>query len=356
MTSKPTDPAARTRPGRRPTLKDVAELAGVSRSTTSRALTGQGYAAPEVRERVRAAALELGYVPDAMARTLKQQVSRSIGVLVSDLRNHFYADLAAGISQEAHDRGYTMMLVDGSSPVANEIEAAEAFVALRVAGVVLTPTAPETSAYLGRQGIPLVEVDRQFAAQSHDGVVVNNRVGAREATRHLLGLGHRRIALFIDETDWTTGRDRYQGYADALAEAGATVSPELVVSAGWDVEDSHARALAMLRGPDAPTAVFAANNVLAEGVWRAIAELGLEVPGEMSLVAFDDAPWMSMVTPQVSAVAQDTVGLGAAALRQLMERIAHPDAEPVTRVLDIRLVLRGSTAAPPRPVATSARS
>ncbi|MFI7614568.1 LacI family DNA-binding transcriptional regulator [Nonomuraea terrae] len=332
---------------RRPTIKDVAEAAGVSRSTVSRALTGRGYAASDVRERVLRAAAELGYVPDVMARTLKQQVSRSVGVLVSDLRNSFYAELAAGASREARERGYTMVLADTSLSAEAESEAAEALVALRVAGVIVTPNSSAVSTYLSSHGIPVVEVDRQFAAGSTDGVVVGNRVGARTATAHLVGLGHRRIALFIDETDWATGYERYQGYLEALAAGGIKVEPDLVVSSGWDVADSRSRAIEMLRAPDRPTAVFAANNVLAEGVWRAIGELGLRIPADVSLVAFDDAPWMSMVSPMVSAVSQDTFNLGATAVRRLHERIAAPESDSVTTVLSVRLVERESTAPPP---------
>jgi LacI family transcriptional regulator len=335
---------------RRPTIKDVAEAAGVSRSTVSRALTGRGYAASDVRERVLRAAAELGYVPDVMARGLKQQVSRSVGVLVSDLRNPFYAELAAGASREARERGYTMVLADTSLSAKAESEAAEALVALRVAGVVVTPNSSAVSTYLSSHGIPVVEVDRQFAAGSTDGVVVGNRVGARLATSHLVELGHRRIALFIDETDWTTGYERYQGYLEALSAGGLTVDPDLVVSSGWDVADSRRRAYDMLNSPnpDRPTAVFAANNVLAEGVWRALQELGLSIPYDISLVAFDDAPWMSMVSPMVSAVSQDTFNLGATAVRRLDERIEMPDADSVTTVLNVRLIERESTARPHR--------
>jgi LacI family transcriptional regulator len=331
----------------RPTIRDVAEAAGVSRSTASRALTGQGYAASHVRERVHLAAAELGYVPDAMARTLRQQVSRSIGVLVSDLRNHFYADLAAGSSQRARELGYTMLLADANLSPEEEDGAAEAFVAMRVAGVIVTPSSGGVSAYLRRHRVPVVEVDRQFDPKHSDGVVVDNKAGAREATEHLVSLGHGRIALFIDETGWTTGHGRYEGYSEALAAAGAKVEPELVVSSGWDVEAAQSRARDMLARPDRPTAVFAANNVLAEGVWRAIAEIGLRVPDDVSLVAFDDAPWMTMVTPAVSAVVQDSVGLGDAAVASLHERIGHADRAPATTVLGTRLLVRGSTGRPP---------
>src|SRR5918997_1184239 len=150
-------------PARRATIREVAEAAGVSRSTASRALSGHGYVAQLVRDRVREVARGLGYVPDATARHLRQQASRSIGVLVSDLSNPFYAGLAAGIGQQAGRRQYTMMLADdGGSPVV-EAEVAETFVALRVAGVIVTPISAAISTYLARQHVPVVEVDRQFS-------------------------------------------------------------------------------------------------------------------------------------------------------------------------------------------------
>jgi LacI family transcriptional regulator len=335
---------ARTR--RRATLKDVAHAAGVSQSTTSRALSGQGYVAPAVRDRVQAAAQQLGYVPHAMARSLRQQVSRSIGVLVSDLRNGFYADLAAGVAGRAAELGYTMMLVDDRGSTEDELGAARAFVSTRAAGVIVTPVSAEVSAYLLEQQIPLVEVDRQFLPGSCDAVVVDNRQVARRVTEQLLDLGHRRIALLIDETEWTTGAERALGYREALAAAGLPERPELLVPVGWDVGSARAVARELLTRAERPTAVFAANNVLAEGLWRAVTDLGLRVPDDLSIVSFDDAQWMSMVQPGITAVVQDVVALGAAAVDRLLARIAWPEEAPQTVTLPARIHARGSTAAP----------
>ena len=332
-------------PVRRATIKEVAELAGVSRSTTSRALTGTGYVAEPVRLRVRKAAAQLGYVVDATARSLKQQSSNVIGVVVSDLRNSFYADLAYGAGKAAREAGYTMMLIDDGGNAEDELDAATAFVAARVAGVVATPVAAATSVFFARQRIPIVEVDRQFAEGS-DAVIVDNRSAARTTTEHLLSLSHRRIALFIDETEWTTGRDRHAGYADALAAAGVPHDQALVISAGWDADAAKLAALRLLATPDRPTAVFAANYLLAEGIWRAAAQLGLAIPGDLSLVSFDDSPWMSMVTPGVTAVTQDAVALGATAVTTLLERIQNPDAPTRVVVLPATITRRGSTARP----------
>jgi LacI family transcriptional regulator len=336
----------RDRVTRRATLKDVAQAAGVSQSTTSRALSGQGYVAPEVRDRVRASAEGLGYVPHAMARSLRSQVSRSVGVLVSDLRNSFYADLAAGVAGRARAHGYTMTLVDDQGSAEDELGAVQAFVAARAAGVVLTPVTAAASAYLLAQRVPVVEVDRQFFPDRCDAVVVDNRHIAGRVTEHLLALGHRRIALLIDETAWTTGAERSVGYLDALAAAGLPPAPELLVPVGGDVDDARRASVDLLAQRHRPTAVFAANNVLAEGLWRAVSDLGLRVPADVSIASFDDAPWMSMVSPGVTAVAQDVVALGASAVDRLLARIADPDQPPRTVVLEARILPRGSTAAP----------
>jgi DNA-binding LacI/PurR family transcriptional regulator len=319
----------------------------VSRSTASRALSGNGYAAPEVRERVRAAAKEIGYVVDATARGLKQRTSRSVGVLVSDLRNVFYAELASGIGDEARAHGRTLVLVDLRGNSSDELEAAEALVASRVSGVIATPVSAQLSAFLRRIGVPLIEVDRRFDTESTDAVVVDNRAAARDTTARLLAAGHKRIALLIDETEWTTGDERQRGYLDALAARKIRVDESLIVQAGWDAEEAMAAARRILSLPDRPTAVFAANNVLTEGTWRAAAALGLSVPGDVSLVGFDDAPWMSMVEPGVSTRSQDAGALGATAMRALLERIDVPDAPVRTIVMPTRFVERGSVA-PPR--------
>jgi LacI family transcriptional regulator len=331
----------------RPTIREVADTAGVSRSTASRALSGNGYAAPEVRDRVRAAAKQLGYVVDVTARSLKQGTSRSVGVLVSDLRNVFYAELASGIGEEARAHGRTLVMVDLRGDGSDELEAAETLVASRVSGVIATPVSAELSTFLGRIGVPLIEVDRRFDANETDAVVVDNRAAARDTTSRLLAAGHERIALLIDETEWTTGDERQRGYLDALAARKIRVDDSLIVQAGWDAEEAMAAAQRILSRPDRPTAVFAANNVLTEGTWRAAQALGLGIPSDVSLVGFDDAPWMTMVHPGVSTRMQDAGALGATAMRALLDRIETPDAPVRTIVMPTRFVDRGSIAAPP---------
>lgn len=330
---------------RRPTLRDVAKAAGVSQSTTSRAISGRGYVAAGVRRRVLDAADELGYVAHAMARSLRTQSTRTVGVLVSDLQNPFYAELAAGIADHARTSSYTMMVVDDAGDETEEMRAAEAFIAARAAGVLVTPLGGRVVEYLRRQYTPVVELDRQFAPGDCDGVVIDNAGSARQLTELLVGMGHRRVSMFYDESEWTTGEQRISGYRAALVAAGIPEDDMTLVEAGWAVESARRVAVQRLTGAGRPTAVLAVNNVLAEGVWRATRDLGLSVPEDISLVSFDDAQWMSLVEPGITAIAQDAVALGRAAMDVLLERIEQPDRPPRTTVIPAELVTRGSTAA-----------
>jgi LacI family transcriptional regulator len=330
---------------RRPTIDDVARAAGVSRSTTSRALRGDGYVAAAVRDRVVHAADTLGYVPNAVASSLRTRASRSIGVLVSDLRDPFYSELAAGVALQAGIDGYTMVLLDSRGSAAEELAAARALVGMQVAGVVVTPLTGDVTTYLQEQGTPVVEADRTFGSDV-DTVLVDNEGATQQAIGLLVSLGHRRIAMFADETEWTTGAGRFRGYAASLRAAGIPWDDALVARAGSDVAVARQNAIALLTAADRPTAVFCANSVLAEGLWRAVGDLGLRVPNDLSIVAFDDAPWMSLVVPGVTAIAQQTEAMGRAAMSRLLARVESPGSAGEHLVLGAALLARGSTVPP----------
>lgn len=336
------------RAGRRATITDVALEAGASRTTTSRALSGRGYTSPEVRERVRRAAAKLGYVPDVMARNLKQGTSNTIGLLVTDLANPFYSEVATGASQYARQLGYLMTLADTNADPDAEIEAATALIGQRVAGLVVAPVSRAISDLVRAQHLPMVEVDRSFGMV--DAVTVDNIGGAREATEHLLNLGHRDIALIIDEVHWSSGQLRRNGYLEAMVAQHLDPDPALIVTTGWDAEAARRTTRELLSGDHRPTALFAANNVLAEGAWRGIQDVGLRIPDEISLVAFDDLPWMSMVSPAITTVAQDPYELGRVAITQLINRINRPDAPRSSVQLAAGLVVRASTGLAPVPI------
>jgi LacI family transcriptional regulator len=327
------------------TLTDIARAAGTSASTASRALSGRGYVSEAARARLVAAADRLGYVPNASARTLKQRTSRVVGVVVSDLGNQFYARLAAGIEQTLREAEYQMMLLGDNSESAEEIAGARAFLAMRARGVIMTPVSGDAAALLVAQGVAVVEVDRQLAASPCDAVVIDNERGAYDATAHLLALGHSRVALLVVDTEWTSDAGREQGFRKAHAEAGVDLDERLV--ARFPVHASHAKErIERLLREDAPTAIFASNNLLAEQAWHVLRRRGLRLPDDVSLVGFDDVPWMEMVEPAITVVAQPTEELGRSAARLLLRRIDDPASPPRLDCLQPSLVIRGSTAPP----------
>jgi LacI family transcriptional regulator len=331
--------------GRAITLADVAREAGTSPSTASRALSGRGYVAPDVRKRLLAVADRLGYVPNLSARTLKQRTSRVVGVVVSELGNQFYAALAAGIEQTLREANYQMLLLGDNSDVTHELNGVRTFLSMRAPGVILTPVSNRATDLLVARGLPVVEVDRRLATSSCDAVVIDNERGAHDAVSHLLRLGHTRIGLLMAKTTWTSDAGRLAGYRAAYADAGLRADRALVVKIETHAADAGARIDGLLE-QQRPTAIFAANNLLAEQAWQILRKRKLAIPGDISLVAFDDVPWMGMVQPGITAVAQPTFEMGRRAALLLLRRLDDPSCGRTVEVLEPRLVERGSCAAP----------
>lgn len=325
------------------TLSDLAREAGTSASTASRALRGQGYVSHATRTRLLAAAERLGYVPNASAQSLKHRTSRVIGVVVSNLANQFYARLAAGAEQVLRQAGYQMMIVGDHNDDEEELTAARNFLALRAPGVIITPLRPTVSELLSARGLAVVEVDRQLSPASCDAVVIDNVAGARAATSHLLGLGHRRVGFIGVDTSWTSDAGRLAGYLLAHERAGAPSDPRLILRVPPGDADDEATIADFLERVQ-PTALFTGNNVLAAQTWRVLRARGMELPGDVSLVAFDDLDWMDMVTPGITVVAQPTEELGRRAAQLCLARLADPERPRTVERLQPQLVIRGSTA------------
>jgi LacI family transcriptional regulator len=333
------------RPTRPVTLADIAREAGTSPATASRALSGRGYVSAAARGRLLAAAERLGYVPNASARTLKQQTSRVVGVAVSDLGNQFYARIAAGVEQTLRESDFQMVLISDNSEGSEELAGARTFLAARAPGVILTPVGREATSLLAHHGVAVVEVDRRLAEYDCDAVVIDNERGGREATAHLLTRGHRRVGLLVAGTDWTTDIGRLNGYLQAHEQAGMAVSEHLILRVEHGALDAEQR-IADLLDEHAPTALFAANNLLAEQAWHVIRRRRQRLPDDVSLVGFDDVPWMGMVDPGITVIAQPSIEMGRRAARLLLRRFEDPLCEPRVECLEPLLVIRGSTGPP----------
>ena len=331
----------------RPTVADVAREAGVSPSTVSRALHTQGYASDEVRRRVRAAAVRMGYVVNTAARNLRSRTSASIGVLISDLRNPFYADLATGIEEVLRAEGHHMVLINDNAEPAEARQAADTLVAMQVPGVILTPATAEVPRMLRNNGVHVVCADRDIRGSGGPDVVASdNEAGAKQLVEHLIGLGHERIGLLIDETRWATGAGRLAGYRAAHAEAGLELDETLIAHTSFDAE-AAAKTTAELLDSTELTALFCANNVLAQGALAMLQQRRLRIPSRISLASYDDVPWMSLVHPAVTTVDQHSVEMGRTCARLVLARIRE-ELPARRRVVHVppQLVVRGSTAAP----------
>ena len=331
-----------------PTIRDVAKLAGVSQSTTSRALTRRGYASQEVRERVLQAANQLGYKPHALASSLRKQTTQTIGLLIGDIINPFYAHLADGVLDGAQEMGFHVILSAHAENPAEEQSSLEVLIQQRVAGIVAVPTGQNIDLWGKAQdlGIHLVMVDRKIKSLNNiDNFLIDNVSGAYDLTSYLIHLGHRRIGIIIGPPITTTGEGRLKGYQEALRKAGIPVEDELVLMSTFQRSSGRQAAQDLLALKDPPTAIFAANNILGEACLFAIREKGLRIPEDISLGIFDDVPWASLTAPSVTAVSQPAYRLGKLSVKRLIQRLQNEgdlDETSGRGGLTPELIIRGS--------------
>lgn len=349
-----------------PTLHDVAAEAGVSRATAARALGGYGRVSDEARGRVNAAAARLGYRPNALARSMITGTTQTIGVVIADIQLAFFGQAVRGISDAAHAEGFEVILVNTDEDLAMERAAVDVLLAKRVDGLIVAPADPTQTAHLGEalgRGIPILLLDRAAAGLRCDAVLVDNQRAARNAVNHLIRLGHRRVAIVIEGTSALpadrilaahlraagamTSLLREAGWAAALHDAGLPVTDDLIRRARYDRADARAAVAAAIDGPDRPTALLTTDETMTMGAIDAILDAGLQVPADISIVAFDDSPWTTLVQPPLTVVAQPVYELGATATRRLLARLAGDDGPPQTVILDTSFILRGSTGRPP---------
>jgi LacI family transcriptional regulator len=339
------------------TIRQLARLSGVSVGTVSRALNGYADVNPETRERIERLARELDYTPAAAARSLKTQRSHVIGVFLEtgeghpDLVHPHFHEVLAGFKNAIGVAGYDLLLFASERP-GNGFGDHSYLKRCRhhnVEGVVLMGVDPENAEVrrLLRSEIPCVGVDVSLPGASARGVASDNEGGARLAVRHLHELGHRRIATITGLLESSPGASRLRGYRRELQALGLAFRDELVAYGDFYADSGRAGMARLLSLDEPPTAVFAASDMMALGAITAAADAGLNVPRDLAVVGFDDMQLAAHVQPPLTTLRQDRLGLGVAAGRALIGLIdGSPEPAPGT-VLDVELVLRGSTA-PPR--------
>ena len=326
------------------TIRDVAKRAGVAPMTVSRVLNNSGYVSPETRTRVEAAAGELNYVPNMLARSFRSQRTDTLALIVTDITNPFWTTVARGVEDVANKQGYTVIFCNTDENEEKQTQYLSMLVSRRVDGVLLTParSQPEPVRMLQQQGVEVVVLDRRVPGAEVDVVRSASTVGARRLTDYLIEQGHRRIAMLGGPTDVSSANERVDGYRRALQEAGIKFDPALVFRSAFTVGAGREVAEACLQLTPMPTAIFAANNFIAAGAIQAIGEAGLDVPDDISIVSFDDLSSSYLTEPFLTVMAQQAYELGATAARRLLQRIEQPELEPEEIVLSTDLIVRES--------------
>lgn len=339
----------------RVTLKQVAAEAGVSVPTVSLVLNGRpARVADETRERIHKAAQSLRYVGNQVARNLRKGSTSTIGVIVPDIANEFYAELAKGIERACSERGWKMILTSSDNHAVREAEYIDELYARSVDGIILA-SAPDNGElftqnmdYLDSFGMPYVMLDRSGEGRG-SAVTGDHLFGGREATQHLLDLGHRKIACITGPMFFEGTRSRVQGYQQALEEAGEKYIPSLIYECDYTFES--ALKIARTMDMDKFTAVFAFNDLMALAFIKAAKEQGLAIPTDCSVIGYDDMPFNRFISPGLTTMRQPLIQMGRDAATIIIS--AFDDSQDdtseqhtVLKVFRPRLIIRSSTASP----------
>ncbi|MFE7132639.1 LacI family DNA-binding transcriptional regulator [Streptomyces sp. NPDC057638] len=327
-------------------IKDVASRAGVSPATVSRVLNDHPSVSPGARARVRAAVEALDYRPNAVARSLRTDQTRTLGLVISDVLNPYFTALARAVEEEARALGYSVIIGNADERPDLQDHHIRTLLDRRIDGLLVSPTdgGSPVMREVVRAGVPMVFVDRWLPEIDVPVVRADGRDAVRELVAHLHRLGHHRLAIIQGPASTTTGSERLTAFRCALRSLGLPLPEEYIGQGDFQAESGRLAMERFLALPRPPEAVFAADNLMALGAWDAIRAHGLSVPGDIALAAFDDIPWFTHTDPPVTAIAQPTEELGRAAVRALVERIDGTAPRSVT--FTARLVVRRSCGEP----------
>ncbi|MEN5136745.1 MULTISPECIES: LacI family DNA-binding transcriptional regulator [unclassified Pseudomonas] len=327
------------------TIKDVAALAGISYTTVSHVVNKTRPVSEEVRLKVEAAIKSLDYVPSAVARSLKAKTTATIGLLVPNSLNPYFAELARGIEDYCERNGYCLILCNSDDNPDKQRSYLRVLLEKRIDGLIVASAGGDSGLAQGLAGVktPMVIVDRGLEGVDADLVRIDHEYGAYLATRHLLELGHRDIATIGGPASTSVAQMRQAGFARALKEAGVEVSPSRMLESDFTSTGGYNAASILLeRNP--PSAIFAGNDMIGIGVLRAAAERNVRVPAELSVIGFDDIQMSRYVYPALTTVGQSILQLGEMAAEVLLRRIATPGLATDQRIVTPSIVLRESTA------------
>jgi len=323
----------------------VARLAGVSTTVVSYVINNTRYVSEQTRKKVLKAIKDLDYRPNIVARSLRSRRTGTVGLIICDLRNPFFAEVLQGIETKKKKKGYSILVTDTDYNVKKEKKAAEIFFSKQVEGIIIVPGGEnnEHVRFLVERNIPVVLLDKKVKDNLNvDVVLVKNREGSKKLTEHLINLGHKRIGIITGPSASTTGKERLEGYLEALKEHSIAEDENLIKFGDFKKQSGYNLTLELLSVSKPPTVIYACNNLMGLGAMEALQKRKVSIPKEMGLVIFDDLPWFRYVDPPLTCVTQPSFDLGKKAAELLISRMARKRKEPREALLDVELRIRKS--------------
>ncbi|MEN4041075.1 MAG: LacI family DNA-binding transcriptional regulator [Anaerolineaceae bacterium] len=327
------------------TIRVVAETAGVSYATVSHVINNTRYVAPETRARVLAAMEALNYQPNAVARSLRQGKTNTIGLVLPDIANPFFSEISRGIADEAFEKGYSVFLCNTELDMQRELFHVNVLSNNQVDGIIFVAAGDQADSldFLLHRKMPLVMIDRNVPNVEADVVLTDHQLGGFLATRHLLELGHTRIACIAGPSSISPSSERITGYRKALEQAGIVPDDDLIIRGDYHPQTGMDITQTILHIHPRPTAIFALNDLMAIGALRALAEAGYVVPRDMAVVGYDDLEIARFINPPLTTIAQPKKEIGRQAVNLVVERMSSKNRPPSRLVLPPELIVRRST-------------
>lgn len=330
------------------TMKQVAEKARVSTTTVSHVINNTRVVSEDARERVLSVIQELRYIPSAVARSLKNDRTHTLGMMIPNNSNPYFAEVIQGIEDASFKLGYNIILCNSDDNPKKQAAYIRVLMEKRIDGLILVSSGSdeELSQLLADEGIPKVLVDREVSGVSADFIEADHVQGGYDATSYLISLGHRRIACVAGPDTLLPSGGRVTGYLRALKEAGLEFRDKYLVHSDFTSQGGFNAFQELLALPERPTAIFVSNDLMAIGGICAANAAGVRIPQQLSVVGYDDIALASFSTPPLTTIAQPKHAIGELTAKTLVDRIQHPDAPLRREMLQSRLVIRQSTAAP----------
>ncbi len=325
------------------TIADVARHAGVSVATVSHVMNRTRHVEPQTAERVRTAISALHYSPNTLARSLRRGETKTIGLLLPDNSNPFFASVARQIEDAGFVAGYTVILCNSDGNAEKEERYLQVLMAKQIDGLIFAGSSDHARVF-SSPGVPAVLIDREIQSVNVDSVLVDHDHGGYLAGRHLIGLGHEKIGVIGGPSDSSSSPARLRGFARALQEAGVDLSADAIVDSDYHFAGGRTAMERLMAQAPGITALFACNDLMAMGALTVLRGRGLRVPDDMSMIGFDDIPYAVTTWPPLTTIAQPVEKIGTLAVSLLLERLAEPAAHSRREVLTPVLVERESCA------------